>query len=237
MMYSAMDEAFVNNAPDNYQDNKPTPKQFGVKPYDNYADINVKDSYDKNNNDSLQDWYVNNMQQHHNASPVYFTAQGDMGRQGNNFGTLLEDTWSQKVAKNFKDTNIDSIKQVTDTDSAFSIDTIKSDKSEKIDHQKCIDKMISILTTDNDNLSLVSLYSSNDDVYKHVNKCRYCKNKINEEMKKYYKSEPKEEPKSELLDKKYSFGYDIKELAIIIISGIILVLILDLLVKLGRKTK
>lgn len=236
MMYSAMDEAFINNAPDGYNNDS-------VKPYDNYADINVKGSYKKNNNeDTIQDWYVNNMQQHHSAAPVYFTAQGDMGRQGNNFGTLLEDTWSQKVAKNFKDTNIDSIKQVTDTDSAFSIDTIKSDKSsssrmEKMDHQKCIDKMINILTTDNDNLSLVSLYSSNDDVYKHVNKCRYCKNKINEEMKKFYKSDQKEEAKNESIDKKYSFGYDIKELAIIIISGIVLVLILDLLVKLGRKTK
>jgi hypothetical protein len=98
-----------------------------------------------------------------------------------------------------------------------------------------------------------ALNSASSDVYDHVKSCKYCRSKISKKIKAYYSTEAtaKSTAQSSILgltniegftDGKLSIpknillGYELKEIIIIIIVGIILIFVLDLFVKIGRKT-
>ena len=80
----------------------------------------------------------------------------------------------------------------------------------------------------------------------HIKSCKYCKSKIKEKLNS---NNVKQEITNvvennspmkflEHFDGNINiFGYNLKELIIIIMAGIILVFVLDLLVKIGRRTK
>jgi hypothetical protein len=129
-------------------------------------------------------------------------------------------------------------------------------------HQYYIKKFIQGIIDED----LISLTSSQDNnVYDHIKECKYCKSQINMKMKQYYISHDKnnkdeliipQSKNNELLkkqsendidDKFYKknlskffsqtfVGYDIKEIIIIIIIGLCIIFILDMFVRIGKKT-
>ena len=101
----------------------------------------------------------------------------------------------------------------------------------------------------NDNISTPSLDMS--DVYDHLQKCKYCRSQINQKMKQSYAVNavntvnginPVKKVESFNTDSVYNSikntfcGYEFREIIIIILVGIIIIFILDLFVKIGRKT-
>ena len=99
----------------------------------------------------------------------------------------------------------------------------------------------------NDNTSITSSEdikntSKFDDIYDHVKKCLFCRSHINAKMKKIYKEnqnnqlekfEPQDITGSALAQFK---DFDIKEIIIIILIGIVIIFVLDMFVKIGRKS-
>lgn len=113
-------------------------------------------------------------------------------------------------------------------------------------HQYYIRKFVKMMIDESlDNSLDGSIYSSaNYDVYNHMKSCKYCRTEANKRIKSYYSRDIKngiEEFGNNLsnnftIPKDILLGYDLKDIVIIIIIGIILIFILDLFVKIGRKT-
>ncbi|ARF09390.1 hypothetical protein Indivirus_1_13 [Indivirus ILV1] len=226
MIYCGINEAFnCSQIPKSEPNNN-------SETFDNYSNVSINN----NNKCDITD---------DNIFPAFFTAQGDYSLQGpyknKNNGTTVGQLRDEN-----KITDSDSFSLL---DSEFSNDSLfdpsilkmKNQKKKKISHEYYIDKMVKSLLEDNDsNPSIVS--SQNNRVYNHVKSCKFCKAKINEKMKKHFKNEqPKEliiPSKKETFDViNLDLGYDLKEIIIIILAGIILVFILDLLVKIGKRMK
>ena len=120
------------------------------------------------------------------------------------------------------------------------IDTksMPSQKSKKIKHghQYYINKFINRLQNDDD-----SVESSQDDgIYDHIKCCKYCRMQINCKLKMNLTNSPKED-KNKIVNEHFNFddnkifGYDLKEILLIIVAGIIIICVIDLIVKLSRK--
>ena len=227
MMYCAINDAF-NNLPSSHKKNNNGPDAF-----DNYNDININ-----NNKPNIDNDY-----------PAFFTAQGDYSAQF--FGTTINQ---------LKDNNI-----LTDSDSFTIIDsdysseslfdhklslannrlppepTIlkkldKNSKSKKIKHEYYVDKMVKCLLEDQES---VASSNSNNYVYQHVKSCKICKGQVNKKMKDHFLPELQVIQVNTVKNENFGsmLGYDLKEILIIILAGIILIFILDLLVKIGKRMK
>ncbi|ARF11216.1 hypothetical protein Klosneuvirus_1_73 [Klosneuvirus KNV1] len=177
-----------------------------------------------------------------NIYPAFFTAQGHYSaKNSHNEGTTIKDLQNC---------------QTEDSDNLSFLDSNLSEKSAKaykhheptkiIDHNYCVNKIIKNIIEEPDIFSLGS--SENDVVYKHVKTCKICKKKIDEKLKDHYKvttQQNQQLSKKEVhTDKLEHFnfeipnlGYNLKEIMVIILGGIILIFILDLLVKIGKKMK
>nr|QBK89008.1 MAG: hypothetical protein LCMiAC02_01010 [Mimivirus LCMiAC02] len=163
--------------------------------------------------------------------------------------------------ENLKKRELDEINntKITDISSLGSLGQFESIKPKKYfkpkySHKYYIKKFIQEISDDD----MISMTSSQDDsVFDHIKKCKYCKSEINKKLKKHYSKPIKsEEPIVKVTQPKQSnipyrevakqvdiplvpsisLGYDIKEIIIIFIIGIILIFILDLCVKIGKKT-
>lgn len=255
MIYCAIDEAFNNSFKDKILEydkkNVDTYKEslqnnnITLEPFDNYSDIDIN----KNNTP-----YSNIMKKNKpdemsypDMYPAFFTAQGDYAPGNSKFGTSIQD-----LKETFNDDDSFSISDVID--STYSDDSYPKEKK-KIDHAYYIDKFIKDISDDTELQSNGSC--DNNDVYNHIKICKYCKLKINERLKKIASTNQikisKDESKqiqnsnSTKISEHFSstdstqfkfteiFGYDLKELIIIILAGIILIFVLDLLVKIGKK--
>ena len=180
-----------------------------------------------------------------NIFPAFFTAQGDYNTKGPYFGTDIKNL--KKDVKLPDNNTIDNAIVSEESDVSF-IDRLSDETmlpipktSKKVNHMYCINKMFKNLIEDSDTYSMVS--SDNGSVYNHVKKCKYCKSKINEKIKNYH---TKNICDTSSLNKKYDddnilecfdiqhIGYNLKEILIIILAGIVLVFILDMLVKIGK---
>ncbi len=115
----------------------------------------------------------------------------------------------------------------------------------KLSHNYCINKFLkSIVDDGNDMLSLAS--SQDDQLYDHIKSCKYCRSQINNKMKSMYSnnsSNKSEEDNAKITKVSNNiefpekiFGYKVKEIIIIIAISIMIIFILDLLVRIGRKT-
>lgn len=175
--------------------------------------------------------------------PAFFTAQGDYSTQGPYYGTTINE---------LKDGGVNDMDSFSLPDSEYTNESLilkdskKSNKKKEktktkvIDHEYYIDKTIKSLLEDQDSHSLSSLASSqNNYVYQHVKSCKYCKSKINEKMKEHFQPEIKKEKNKDTVEyfDMNNLGYDLKEIFIIILAGVVLVFILDLLVKIGKRMK
>lgn len=244
MNYCGINEAY--NETYKYCNNKvkdPNNKIILPDTFDNYNNIDVKE-YDN----------LENCQNIHSTSdtprhPAFFTAQGEYNNKCSNTGTSINDLKGNTIDNlSILDTDIsvsDNLSFLTDKSS------VKTSKN-SYNHKYCIDKMVNNFINEPDINSVAS--SQNDaqssravDVYKHVNSCKYCKTKINEKVKKYFSDNSNYNNKNNnnLINTEHfnfdgfknNLGYDIKELFIIILSGLSLIFILDLLVKIGRKSQ
>lgn len=186
-----------------------------------------------------------------NIYPAFFTAQGDYSAKGSyNEGTTIKDlqngqTEDSDVVNNQKFVN-DS-ENLSFLDSNFSENstqiTKQSDPIKIVDHNYCVNKIIKNIIGEQDMFSFGS--SENDVVYKHVKTCKICKKKIDEKLKSHYKVNNQQLTKKEEQTNKIehfnfeipNLGYNLKEIMVIILGGIILIFILDLLVKIGKKIK
>lgn len=122
-------------------------------------------------------------------------------------------------------TTIDQLKQMNNNDNVSSEISVPTQKTKDVSHEYCVDVIMREMMSDDVN-TLMSSY--NVDAYKHFKKCNVCKKKINGMIKKHY-------VKSE--DDNKMMGYDLKELVVIILSGLLLIIIIDLIVKLAKKFK
>lgn len=191
-----------------------------------------------------------------NNHPSYFTAQGDYesnNYDGNNFGHILDNDEKNKVKgttiKQLKKIDNDKINNIVNKkanedllslDDSFTFDDIslntKYTNNNNIDHEA----YVNIITKEllNDNSSLMS--SHNGKIYKHVKSCKICKSKIKHIMKDQYCDPIVNNVIGgnvvENFDSSYNIiGYDVKELLLIILGGIILIFVFDLLVKMGSR--
>lgn len=180
-----------------------------------------------------------------NIFPAFFTAQGDYNTKGPYFGTDVKDLR--------KDNNASYIPEESEgilfTDKLSEESMLPMPKMPKIpkipkklSHSYCINKMVKSLVEDSDTYSMISSDNGdNGSVYNHVKKCKYCKSKINEKLKNTCNTQPliqkcNDDNIIEYFDIQH-IGYNLKEVLIIILAGIVLVFILDLLVKIGKKIK
>lgn len=159
------------------------------------------------------------------AQSTFFNAQGDLSNDGPYFGTSIYELKKKEEEEEENDIDDSSL-----FDDVYSVDNT-------ISHNECINKFVKGIV--DDNTSMMSYYDSN--VYDHIKKCKYCKVQINDKIKRYYNNKidinntPKDEGIIEPLFSGKFIGYDMKEIILIIIIGVIVVFILDLLVKIGKK--
>ena len=247
MNYCAVTEAFDNSLKKqmveyerNNNKNNTSKSPTNIIPpntFDNYTEIDVGRQAQTHQNNMM-------------IYPAFFTAQGDYSSKGPYFGTsineLKETNNLDKDNDNYYDTgnrNHDILEEdmsLLDGYSDESLPSIKRKiKPSKLDHKYCIDKILKSLSDEPDTSSLMSSYDDMNIVYKHVKACKYCKNKINKYMRKQVNQTnidmPVRKELMECYDSNKNLGYGLKELLIIILGGIILVFILDLLVKIGKK--
>lgn len=259
MNYCAVTEAFDNSLRKQMADYEKNNNNYKKKLAADYENNNNK-LIPPNTFDNYTDLDINQQQtdpdnpiiQFPNVYPAFFTAQGDYSSKGPYFGTAISDLQEDKETN---DTNmmedmslLDSYSDESFLDKSTSKKKNKSNKKTKdLDHQYCIDKIVKTLIDEPD---AVSLASSNDDinyVYKHVKTCSYCKSKINKtinnqcnlsgyakDMKNSLTGHNPYELK-ECFESSQNVGYGFKELLIIILGGVVLIFIMDLLVKIGKK--
>ncbi len=207
MMYCAMDEAFQPEATNNNYPNN----TFNEKPY-NYL----------------------------KQQPSFFTAQGDLS------GTNISDLKSAG-----KNDGVSILDSATMSD-FYTEDYLDSEYKKTRSHNYYIDKFIKSITDDMSDI--ISIMSSHDnDTYEHIRTCKYCRTQIKNKMKEIILDEEEYKTDKKVVEKfnnnksknsisdglssiSGSLGYELKEILIIILVGIILIFILDLLVKIGRKT-
>ncbi len=223
MMYSSVAEAFNNN------------NTFGKQ-------INSYKNKNKNK-------FCNNQQS-------FFNAQGDLDINPfihqQSTRSLDDQDWDNLQNKNGSSIidlqkreleEINNIKKM----SLRSIEPKKHFRP-KYSHKYYIKKFIQEINDDEDLISMTSS-SQSDSVFDHVKKCKYCKSEINKKLKQSYLKSIKSKENvvkvvqpekvnissiSNILPQ-ISLGYDIKEIMMIFIIGIILIFILDLCVKIGKK--
>ena len=159
----------------------------------------------------------------------YFTAQGDIDRNlypnnasqfrfvgnGNRYGTKISDL------RQDDESLIDNISSPSDP----SLD-LSEPKRREYSHNFYIKKFLQDISEEGDTTSL----ASDEHVYDHIKKCRYCKTQIKKELVSKPVDLPKINPPTVL-------GYDVKEIFIIVLIGLCLILILDLFFQIGQKTK
>lgn len=216
-MYCAVTEAFEN------------PLKQQVQQMDRDNNVNNYKSMLENNVDAYQ--HTNGIYPTITENNIpFFTTQGNMRRDNS---TTLSELKRKEMCDN------DTLSLL---DSEYSED-LKQTKP-KLSHRNYINKFLKSITDDgNDMISLAS--SQDDELYDHIKSCKYCRSQINLRMKSYYKNQDivveknnipiKHKEKSLILPDKI-LGYNVKEIILIIVASIIIIFILDLLVRIGKRS-
>lgn len=216
MLYCPLDEA-SNKSFKNKIEQYDTMNKF--ENFDNYTDIKIN-------------------------YPSYFSAQGD-------YTTKDAGTTINQLKNNYNDDNeinnnqslIDSLSFDNDTNFSDDITIASKFKKRPLDHDYCVNVITKELLNNGDG-SLMS--SHNGQIYKHVKSCAICKSKVKQIMKEQYcnkddnivRNNDIEHFNMDVTNKENSIvGYDVKELVLIILGGIILIFIFDLLVRMGEKLR
>ncbi len=177
----------------------------------------------------------------------FYTAQGDYSKNNNLVGTSISELKQHELEKD--DPFSDDALSLLDSDYSELLvnsdsEQLQKEKIAKFSHNHYINKFLkSILDDGNDLISLASSQDAN--VYDHIKACKYCRSQIGQKMKSHYTNEIKStEVQSQVLQKRIGsfaipdkvFGYNLKEIILIIAISIMIIFVLDLLVRIGRKT-
>lgn len=229
MIYSAIDQAFNNNNNNNIQG-------FNNNDLLNYFETG--DDYDN----------------YRNIMPKIYTAQGNYeSYDGTKLCDLMNSTTS---AGNGDDLSAFSFGGLSDFISDVKSEKKNEKQSEKkiiakdeknniinINHAFCIDFIINEIY-DNPINSVKYEDEQCYKIYDHVHKCKYCKETINKTIREQFstKAPPVVHSQNiqniiETFDDNINNGYDTTEIIIIIIACVLLILILDFCVKLGKRIK
>lgn len=128
----------------------------------------------------------------------------------------------------FMGTPLSKIKQDDDTFDDFSLETeVPKRNTTKYSHQYYIKQFLSGMQDDDFSCGK----TQDPSIYDHVRTCKYCRVQI----KKSLNSKTCDKAIIENFEGTTYFGYNFKELVIILVIGVIIIMILDLLVKIGRK--
>lgn len=202
--------------------------------FNTYGNNNMAEEED-NKRGIEQSGFMDPKYEHPYFSPPFMTAQGDFSKQGPYFGTHIDDIKRAKQDISYLDE--DSL-SLLDTPNSIK----KKDKKKKKDHNFYITQFLQSIV---DDISMAS--SEDDDIYDHIKKCKYCRSEIGKRMKEKYTSDPFTETNFETTETflpnitnnfpKKIIGYEITEIVIIIIVGIVIIFILDLLVRIGMRLK
>jgi len=216
------------------------------KAFDNPTEYQMKDH---NNDHTLNNKY-----------PSFFTAQGGIFKKKDDNIVPNRDEPIPESPNLFEGTSINELKnnKFIDNDSiSLSLLNLNSDsesnhktkKQVKYPHQYYIKKFIQDITNEDDDI--LSQTSSHDNIiYNHIRKCKYCKTQINQKMKDYYnqifikdknikktnirkRCVEQFENETELKPK----SYELKEVIMIILVGIIIIFMLDLFFKMSKLMK
>jgi len=209
--------------------------------FDNPLEQNKKEQYKEHNMNKRKESIIKSVEDSHykkNIMPSFFTAQGDISSEGPYFGTTISELKSQEEKLSFDDSLLDDVDDVDD------VSLLIKNKKKEYSHNECINKFINNIIDDKSDF--LSLVSTKDDIYDHIKQCKYCRTEINMRLKNFYNSKdnktkqesgnkPKSIEKFNVLSNKF-MGYEYREVFIVILAGIIIIFILDLLVRIGRKT-
>jgi len=153
------------------------------------------------------------------AWPHIIDAQGDMNGSGPYHGTKIKDLPGDDD-------------HFTEMSSELHTDDVRQVK--QLDHKYCIDRFIAIMGEYNDLMSVGSTDGiSGGEVFNHVKRCKYCKKEIGKHMKRIHGGGAPVKGIETFLPKIDNIGYDLKEIGIVIVAGIVLILIMWLIV--GRR--
>ena len=184
------------------------------------------------------------------ADLPFFTTQGDYNIDLDSDQSIntIKGTTLSELQRQEDDSFFDDSNSLLDSNYSDLLANNESESKAKLGHNFCINKFLKSIADDRSDI--ISLASSQDgQVYDHIRSCKYCRNQINQKMKKIYQnktegfsqteqqqeiSKQTNQPSLDLPDK--IFGYKVKEIIIIITVSIMLIFILDLLVRVGRKT-
>lgn len=182
-------------------------------------------------------------------APPLFTAQGDLSNEGGYFdsagGTPLSEIRRQIYEPSIYDDSLSLLdSQSSDSGHIFNQEFNQEFKQPvtqgkpkvqiKRSHNYYIKKFM-LGFIDDGSLSMSS--TQDNDVYDHIKSCKYCRSQINKKMKKHYsksKNQKNDIVETFTADKPTICGYDLKEILVVILIGIVLIFLLDLFVKIGK---
>jgi len=232
--YCSINKAFNNNFKNKIKEFDTYAKQNKIDLQDSGGYFKDPNSID-NDEESLQGYNSNfNIQQNYvtdNAHP-FFTTQGDFNKIG-----YKNDP---RIYQKQKGSTLSEVQQRLDDNDSISLsdlDSVSEDnnsikESKKImPHKYYIKKFIQNIV-DDDIMSMTS--SQDEDVYHHLNSCKPCRTQINQKLKSYHNKQ-KTKSKERKIVQYNSFNSDIKEIIVVILVGIIIIFIIDLFVKIGKK--
>lgn len=182
------------------------------------------------------------------ADLPFFTTQGDYNAdlESNQSINTTKGTTLSELQRQEDDSFFDDSNSLLDSNYSDLLENNESENKVKLSHNHCINKFLKSIVDDrSDIISLAS--SQNGQIYDHIKSCKYCRNQINQKMKQIYQTKTEKFTQTEEEQQRQSkqttldlpdkiFGYKVKEIIIIITVSIMLIFILDLLVRVGRKT-
>jgi len=205
-------------------------------PIQNQIDKHIGKSIDYNDKYSAFDVYNNN-----NNNP-YFTVQGDMESRENIKGTKISDLQVDESEIDSSDSLFDELSTNSTTPSLSSLPSVSSTSTLSVDHSSIIDRghefYIRAFIKDYKDMESFRLSRKEyKDIYEHVKTCQYCKDEIklrlNGKDVTVNKSQDhiiNNKPKHNMIDNNITDN-NLKELAVVILIGIVIILLLDFFTK------
>lgn len=246
IMYCAVEEAFDN--PLRQQMQKIT-RDNNINNHRASLTRNIEDYQRKNgirpphltNDPTVIEGYIND-RVYPSPDVPYFTAHGSYNPSSASHVEFDEESDKGTTISELKRQEEDSFFDDSSSllDSNYSELLANNRPKVKLGHNHYINKFLNSIVDDGSDAA--SIASSQDDqVYDHIKSCKFCRTQINKKMKKMYKTKTETfsssatpaPTKLDLPDE--LFGYKFKEIIIIIAVSIMIIFILDLLVRVGRR--
>lgn len=197
----------------------------------------INEAFDNNNNDYNNDHNV------YSKFNKYIRDKQPLSNNTNNnnfTGTTINDLHNSPT----KDIDVISFPNTIDSNIVNDENIItKSRLKRPKDHRYYVTIFMKLISSESDGSSLSSdsfLNDNNDDVFEHVKLCRKCRREINKRIKdksgnlSTVASKKRNPPVVEHFSPDVN-NYNIKEILLIILSGIILIFVLDLIIRIGKK--